>query len=151
MTRLSGSLVNFLPVDLELIDLLDDEKEAIRECAGFFEMLGRSVVWDEQWCGTLYVKGLPWLIGGYWAVAPGVFQVFMIPSVQALSQPIALARYVREWVAAIEKLGGHRLQTYSLPIPRIRRWMESLGFACEGTLRRYTKAGQDYEIWGKVK
>lgn len=146
MTRLEP----FKPEDLALIDMLPDERELAYEAAEFLEVLAGQEP-EGATCQTVWLHGKPWIIGGWWTAAPGVKQVFLLLSREAQAHPIWLVEHTRRWLQMVEALDCHRIQTYSLPTEKILDWMLRLGFACEGRLRRYTKAGQDYQIWSRVK
>lgn len=149
MTKHDIAIRRFRASDLDKIDLLADEWCEIKTSEGFLEFIASDQ--PGAFCGTAWEADTPIAIGGYWQAAPGVWQCFIAPSQYLVQHPTLLVRLTLAWVRRIEKLDGHRIQTYSLPMPRIRKWMGALGFACEGVLRRYTKTGQDYEIWSRVK
>jgi len=137
--------------DLKRIDLLDDERELILDHAEFFAALA-GLPEPRAYCGTTFIGDELFYIGAWYEEADGVCRVFVIPSANSLKRPKTLLKTVREWIAKIEQAGwAHRIQTLSLPIDRIDRWMEALGFLYEGTLRQYSKTGQDYKLWSRVK
>lgn len=154
MTELRAT--QFQPWHLAALNKLEDEKALIEAHADFFEFLAGEDG-DVQLCATMFddhwVIGQPLLIGGYYSPAPGVVQVFMLPSQDVIKRPKLLVKIARMWLAQIESHypAWHRIQTFSLPLVKINRWMQFIGFGYEGRLRRYTESGQDYNVWSRVK
>ncbi len=57
-------------------------------------------------------------------------------------------RWFLEQIASIIKV--HRVQTTSLADALHDRFMESLGFECEGVLRQFTDLKEDYKAWARL-
>lgn len=141
----------FRASDLDRVELLDDEKQLIYDHADFLEGLAQ-VKAERTFCGIGFIGDQPLFIGGYYEVAPGVCQVFIIPDKGIYERPLLFILKVRHWLRQVErKTWCHRIQTFSLPLKRIDEWMVALGFLYEGTLNRYTESGQDYKLWSRVK
>ncbi len=89
-------------------------------------------------------------IAGYVQKWEGVLEVYIVPSKHINKYALAFQRLVKEtldrWL-----IDNHRLQTASISNVDSDRWMESLGFKCEGILEQYTCLRQDYKQWAKVR
>lgn len=82
----------------------------------------------------------------------GVGEAFIFPSARAQRHAKTFQREVRKTMNQIfSALKLHRLQTYAAADEKTDRWMKALGFACEGTLSRYTRLRQDYRIWARLR
>ncbi|MDE2101823.1 MAG: hypothetical protein KGL39_31545 [Patescibacteria group bacterium] len=140
----------FSAADLNRLDLLEDEKHLAYHHADFLESLERD---DEKRkiCGIAFWNDLPLYIGGYFEISPGVAQVFFVLDKRSLEHPLVLVRSIARWRKWLESRPWcHRIETHSLPLDHIRRWMTKLGFVYEGKLNQYTGQG-DYELWSRYR
>lgn len=134
------------------MDLLPDESTVVLGERAFFT----SLVDGEQpssVCLTFCDNDRPIMFGGWWEPEPGLMRIFIVPGRDALRRPRALVHQAKWWIRHVEQnyYGLTRIETYCVPQAKINRWMEFLGFCCEGKLQRYTEAGQEYQVWSKVK
>lgn len=133
------------------MELLDDEKAAILKQRKFLVGLGMAPA-DHSWCGLMTRDGIPLFAGGWVEVAPGCVEVFVIPDKRMRRCPKEFHRLVRCVLRWIEGFDWCReIRTASLPIPRIDGWMKALKFRCKGNAKSYTKTGQKYKLWSRVK
>lgn len=137
---------------LEYLDLVDDEKALVFDQSDFLALMAQSQN-NRAYCGVACDSDdAPLFVGGWYETTPGVCQLFIILDKSIYRRRKAFVRAVLYWLNLIKETGWcHRIQTTSLPIERIDRFMEATGFIYEGVLRRYTEAGQDYKLWSTVK
>lgn len=148
------SFAPYRPEYLDVIDLLPDEAEIVREGADFLQELSRRPFdWRApHFCGAAFIDSALLYIGGYYTTEPGVVQVFIIPDKRALRHPIAFYRTVLLWRGIVEsRIGVSRMETFSLLTGRICKWMRRCGFTCEGETTRYTKSGGRFMLWSRSK
>lgn len=101
--------------------------------------------------GTLFRNGVAIGILGFYEMWPGVFEVWAFPSVHVERYPMLYLRTAKRYIALIETtFKPHRLQTTSIADDLHDRWMEFLGFHCEGNLEKYSVNQQDYRMWAKL-
>lgn len=142
----------YQPADLTKIALQDDEREHILSLSETLAMMGRQSDGDTCYLGTAYVAGEVFEIGGWLMIEPGVAEGFIIPSVTAIQRPKLLVETSRRWVQWLERtMWCHRIQTHTLPLKRMDRWMRALGFLYENQVKRYSETGQDYKLWSREK
>jgi hypothetical protein len=80
----------------------------------------------------------------------GVFEVWQIPSVFVRENAKEYARTLTGMLdRAVELTGARRLQTYSPSDALHDRWMEFIGFEYEGTLKAYSRFGDDFKMWAR--
>jgi hypothetical protein len=89
---------------------------------------------------------------GYLAVAPGLIEVFVVPSKNVSKYCFGFVRAVKRYLASLETVipEYRRMETRSLADPPTDRWMQALGFVCEGTHRKYAPDGSDYRTWARI-
>jgi hypothetical protein len=141
---------------LDEIQLLGDEDDVIKGNAQLLHDLAwkghvASFGGPRQYCGTALLDGRPFCIGGYIELAPGVAQIFLIPDKRIFEKPAAflwMAKTALKWMESQEWC--ERIQTPTLPVDRLERFLERMGFGCEAVLKRYT-SGRDYKLWARVK
>jgi hypothetical protein len=100
--------------------------------------------------GTHLIDGKILYLSGYWEQVPGNWEVVIIPSIHVPQYPVSTVKDIRLWLKFIrEQKQARRIQTWGEPNELIDRWLECLGFTCEGTMRQYSTDG-DKRIWAKV-
>lgn len=51
-----------------------------------------------------------------------------------------------------QALGVSRIQSFvKSDFDASKKWLKSLGYTYEGTLKKWSRKGEDYEIWARVK
>jgi hypothetical protein len=140
-------LTAYVPKDLEEIELRDHEQVNIKR-----QTLG--VILEETISVTMLntENGLVIAILGYQTMAPGLIEVFVIPSIYVPKYALSFVKTVKTYIKAIEKVipEFRRMETRSLANPDTDRWMKALGFELEGTHRKYAPDGSDYRTWARV-
>lgn len=150
MTRHRYYYRSFRKEDLRYMDLLD-EQDAARAAE---ELLADLTLKQgkRKSCVTIFYKGEPLFIAGYFESSPGVAQVFVIPDRRIFEYPKAFVRSVVRWRAWVESRPWcETLETLSIGAKLIDRWMEGIGFSCVEDRKGYTGAEQDYKLWRRVK
>jgi hypothetical protein len=144
----------FRPVralDLELMDLLDDEKDLILGQAKDIEALAKKES-DHKACIVCLHLDKPLFVAGCYETCPGTVRVFVIPDKRIFERPKAFVWAVLLWQRWLQSRPWcNRIETVSLPVKRIDRWMRALGYLCECRSSHYTVDGRDYNLWSKVK
>lgn len=110
-------------------------------------------------CDTLRSGGVQWIawadgvpvasFGGTQAW-PGVWSVWMWATDRWPDVALSVHRQIkRVLIPELLARGGHRGQCASLAThTEAHRWLESLGFQAEGTLRGFGRAGEDFIMYG---
>ena len=85
----------------------------------------------------------------------GVACVHIIPSIEAhkskrksFISAILRLKSELEDIARIHKL--RRIETLTIDDEKHNRWMEYLGFICDGTKQMYGLNGEDYNMWSRL-
>lgn len=149
--KLHNEIRGFNRADFSLMNLLDDESEQVHEGIDLMEEWAKGKG-GREYCGIFFHKDKPLFAGGWFERSPGILQVFLIPDREALVQRRVFYRFVCRIIEIVQsKYGAERLQTFSLPIPRIERWMRAIGFRCEGGTKSYNGQGLEYQLWSREK
>lgn len=82
----------------------------------------------------------------------GVLEVWATPTIYIEKHPLSFCRRMKRYLLQIEgTYNAVRVQTSAVSTEEYDRWMQWLGFECEGILRNYTGTGTDYKMWSRVK
>jgi len=80
----------------------------------------------------------------------GVLEAWQIPSVYVRQYLKGYCRTIKGLLdGAAERENVWRIQTFSPADALHDRWMEFIGFEQEGTLKQYSRLGQDFRIWAR--
>lgn len=101
---------------------------------------------------TLLVNDNPVLCGGIFVMCDGVGEVWTVTSKAVEKYPLSFHKTV---VYTIEKFREfyklHRIQATCLKEHNVsRKWLEHLGFKCEGLLEKYDMEKRDYYMFARV-
>lgn len=133
---------------LEIMEIRNLEKESIMQNSKILE--GLQIHSGKMDAITLIHEGRIIACMGFMEILPGIADVWLIPSIYVPKVPKLFLREVRQYLdAVIEALGFHRLQTVGRTDAYHTRWMEYLGFTCEGTMKNYHQK-QDYYMWART-
>lgn len=165
MSRLSNN-VKVKPFNMEdfmTMRLLEDERDLALSHAKLLVALAVNVeqrVYSDPIeilcknengaCGIVFVNDKPLFIGGYVLQNGDCYEIFVFPDKNVFRHPRLFHRLVRsvcQWLLAREHT--RTLQTASLVVPRIEKWMKALGFV--QSTRSYTKNGRFYRLWSRSK
>ncbi len=95
--------------------------------------------------------GYPVAMGGAFPMWPGVAQTWLAASPRLPAFTRELMRACRELHRGVAAQGAHRFQTYVGPgYATGRRFLEHLGYECEGTVRAITRDRQDLDLMAKI-
>ena len=87
---------------------------------------------------------------GFVETFPGIADVWLIPSIHIRKIPKMFLIEIKQYLNAImQALNFHRLQTVGRTDVFHVKWMEYIGFKCEGTLKNFYK-NQDYLLWART-
>jgi len=145
-------VVQFSPHHLEVMDV----REIDAALFGFFktdEAYARidGLAKVSVQAATFLYDGRVLFVAGFVRLWPGVFEVWMLPSVYIKTAPRSFARLIRRYVDRIgEDFKAHRIQTTSFPDEFHERWMKFLGFSAEGVLQNYTQDKRSMVQYGRV-
>lgn len=100
-------------------------------------------------------EGKPIAIMSAMIIHKGVACVHIVPSVEAhtskrksfISAIIAL-RSVFENLA--REYGVWRVETLTIDDDKHNRWMQHMGFVCDGTKQKYGLNGEDFNMWSRL-
>lgn len=97
-----------------------------------------------------HVRGVPVAILGYHHLRPGVGVAFAFATDAFPRAALSLTRYaLRVMRPMLRAQGYHRLECQSrYGHDAAHRWLEMMGFRCEGVLRKYGSDGSDYLQFG---
>jgi len=97
---------------------------------------------------TMIVDDKILAIVGYWQKWEGVFEVYVYPSIHVKDYPVFYVRRIRRYLKQIaQTFRMRRQQTISLADDETDKWMKAVGFECEGTLKAFTRGGEDCRMW----
>lgn len=151
MKHLRMSVKPFERSDLKQMVLLEDEQGEVLSAVDLLESLTKSGS-ERAFAGVVKWDDVPLVMGGWCEVAPGTVQLFIAPDMNYRLFKKAFHRAIKIFLRYVMRFDWcERVQTFSLPTPRIDAWMQALGFHCEGTVNSYTKAGAQYKLWSRSK
>ncbi len=134
--------------DLDDIELLE-ERDIIFQHREELHAMGESVT-DDEFCGIASFEGRPILIGGWIREDAHTLRVFIMPTKNIFEQPRRFTCFILRWLAHMQALPGvERIITLSRCNDRIDRWMKTVGFVYEETLKQYAD-GHDYRLWSRT-
>lgn len=133
--------IDYHPTHLELIEMRDEEREAI-DLREFLRSTGPATA-------TLVHDFKVIAIIGVYDIWEGVAEVFVLPSIYVQTCPMQFFYQVRRVLKQIcrDTTLLHRVQTRSLDDEPTNRWMRLLGFESEGVLKAFTPQKRDYRMW----
>ena len=80
----------------------------------------------------------------------GVYEVWQMPSTHIKEGKIEYVKTMRELMLKTAKeLKAHRFQSCCPADELHDRWMECMGFECEGLLKEYSRFKEDFKIWAR--
>lgn len=142
-------IVPFRVEHLELMDLRECERQMVEASPEKYAAL--ATVGDG---GTMVYEGTVLAAFGFLRLWPGVYEVWLLPSVHIARYPSIFLRTVRGYVDRMfETHNLRRLQSPALADRLHDKWMLHLGFVNEtpGGMPGYGEVGQNYNLWGRTK
>lgn len=96
--------------------------------------------------------GRPVAMGGGVLLWPGVAQTWLVASDELPRHAVSLVRAAHLMHAELAAAGVHRFQTYCLRgYETGRRFLERLGYRCEGTSIALGKRREDFDIMARLE
>ncbi len=134
---------------LELMDLRSFEREMVDASPEKYEALatlgdGAVVVYE----GTILAAF------GFLRLWPGVYEVWVLPTIHVSRYPAIFLRTVRSTLDGMFKTHNlRRLQSPAIADRLHDKWMRHLGFVNEtpNGMPGYGEVGQSYNLWGRTK
>lgn len=139
-----------IPFNREHLHLLDARKYEREHLIPYLTDAYLTAVERIPHCYSLVADGRIVTCIGCIPLWDGVWQVWQIPSVYVKD-------YVRDYCHTVRGILDNaaelerawRVQT-TAPADRLHdRWMEFLGFECEGVLKEYSRIRQDHKMWAR--
>lgn len=141
-------LIGFKKEYLELADVREYEKDLLSNPDSLEMLEARANMGDSY---TLMHDGRVLAFAGLFFIHEGVAEVWIIPTGYMYKFPRVFARNMRDLFQQYIDTGRiHRFQTLCQDDAMISRWMEWLGFECEGVLRQYSQDKKDYRQYARV-
>lgn len=134
-----NKIVPFKMAHLDIIEIREHEQQIL-------DLNKLNIIADMGNCFTFICDGRIITVYGFYFDMPGVLQVFLIPSIYVKQYAKTFLKYIKSTIQIPKVLEAHRVQTISRANEETDRWMEYLGFVCEGTLINYIM-GEDYRMW----
>lgn len=144
--------MNVIPFEkdhLTKITLRDVEKNILKSPNGFMPKVIAASSFGTS--GTFLFNKEILCCAGYISLWSGVADFWILPSTLVAKYPIQFSKAMKAYfdnVANSENL--HRAQTVSIDDELHCRWLEWLGFECEGVLKQYSMDKKNYKMWGKI-
>lgn len=139
-------MIKYVPFKKEHLDLIDlrEHESVLFQNPHFAECLEGSLAY------TACYNGRVMCAYGIIPYVKGIGEIWLLPSVYLGKEAIKLGRRAKLWLEDTRQdLGLHRMETLCLNDELHTRWMEFLGFECEGVKRKYWD-GKDYKMWGRI-
>jgi hypothetical protein len=99
---------------------------------------------------TVMCGGLPVTVVGLAMIRPDVYEVFVIPTKNPPTKPIAYVKQMRSWLRwIVDTYKPARIQTAVLPDVYESKWITTLGFTQETAVPmvNYGGFGHNYHMW----
>lgn len=142
--------IPFKKEHIELVDIRDRENNIVQSNPNLEQRLAALEQFHSAM--TLVYKGVVLGIVGYIPIAPGICEVWLIPSRYVNKYSLAFARLLRYYRDEVmPKFLWHRLQLVAPDDELHRRWAEFLGFEREGILRQWGYDKTDHVMWSIVR
>jgi hypothetical protein len=146
MNKPYAKIVPFKIEHLDLMELRDEEARLVALDPSKYAALA-----ELGWGGTMMFDGRILGALGYFEMWPGVFEVWVIPTVYVPQYARVFLRTVRGYLDRMEETHPvHRFQSPALADPMHDHWMKHCGFVEEGVMPKYSAFKQDFKMWGRV-
>jgi len=100
---------------------------------------------------TLFIDGRVVAVYGFVERFPGVIVVFVVPSVYVSKYPVIVFRHTCRMLNNLEETIRplHRIETMAFASADIDKWMERLGFVCEGVHKNWSRDKDTFKTWAR--
>lgn len=143
-------ILTFHPKHLEVAEIREHEMGVLKGITDSYKRLELLQKQSNE-SFTLFKDGR--IIGccGFIMTMPGVAEIWMIPTVYVKTAKVSFIKSVRLLIEVLAKgYKVHRAQTHCSIDDLHDRWMKSLGFQCEGVLRKFTHLKEDQKLWSRI-
>lgn len=147
---LGGTLVPFHGAHLDLLAWREFDDAYTRKLPTFTEQV--EAFCEASMAVTVVADGRILACGGVLPVGSGIGYTWMFGSVYLREHSLWFVKELHNWLAVTaQTLGLHRLQTVChVDDAQGIKWVESLGFVAEGTLRMYDALKGDYIMYARL-
>lgn len=140
-------MAKIIPFKVEHLEAMDMREHEAALCSDIERL--RTIQMGSVAC-TGIVDGRIVCCGGVMPFLAGNSSIWLIPSIYIQENVMVFMRELNKWLMQVRAdLVLNRMETDCIDDELHNRWMESLGFTCEGTKRKYY-LGKDYNVWGRI-
>ena len=142
-------LCSATPEDFDCLDLRDQEKKSLAcDPNGITKV--KDLITQSRTLSMVHEKKLLAILG-FISLVPGVYRVWIFPSIHVSDYAALYLRTVKKLVLGMTtELHGHRFETLAIDDKLHDDWMTFLGFHKEGKLEKYTADMVDYNQWSII-
>lgn len=143
-------LLEFKTEHLECMDIREIERNSIFSDPNISGRL--SVLASEGFAYTLLEDGRIIACGGICPIMPGVATAWIIPSEWVPQYSKTFVKVVKAQIdKMMEDMNLHRVETTCVDDELHSKWMEHIGFECEGVKKWYDSNKNNYKIFAKLR
>jgi hypothetical protein len=141
-------IIQFQPGHVHLLDRSDSDCAWLGDPASVFSAQAAA---GSAW--TLLIDKRVAVVGGVARLWPGLGEGWLLASPMARTKPVALTKGAMRGIAfTMQSLQLNRVQAHVKTSDiRAMKWAVALGFVREGTLRKYSPDGADYDVFAIVR
>lgn len=144
-----ATIIPFKVEHVEVMDVREYELQTTFQLPNI--QTGLKIFEQSKTAGTIFYDGRVIAIMGLQELWPGVCELWVLPSKYLREYAIPFSRSIKKAINSGILCAYHRVQIQALDDDLHNRWLKFLGFEKEGTLRKYDKFGNNYNMWSRVK
>lgn len=146
---ISSRVIPYEKEHLPFLDLKDDGHFASIVTGDIKDRLN-LLAYTGNGCTIIYEEALLGVMG-FVELWRGVYEFWTMPCTHVDEHPIPYAKTVIKYLRrTMEDLPGHRFQIVAEADMRHNRWLKFLKFKHEGTFRKFSDKGSDFNMWARV-
>lgn len=143
-------VVAFHPRHLEVMEIRELESAGALQLKDAYARIEKVAAASVQ-AGTFLLGGRILFCAGFQELWPGVFEMWMIPSVHLPGNVMRFGRTIRHYVDRVMiDFNAHRLQATTHDDPFHERWMEFLGFHREARMYKFTNDKKNMLLYART-
>lgn len=143
-------IVAFHPRHLEVAVVREYEEAFLKRLEGAYDKI-EALAKRSVEAVTLLHDGRIITCCGFLMLMPGVCELWQIPSIYAQQSPLLFSKAMKLFVEIIaQNFNVRRMQTTAPADELHDRWLEFLGFECDGILRHYSGENQHHKMWSRL-
>ena len=144
--------IKVVPFHVEHVKLMDVRQH---ELQGIFKSkdidIRLEALQQLSTAGTIIYDGRILGVMGYVEMWRGTCEVYVLPSEYIKEYGLVFARIIKSNLKMLREVQKfHRIQVTAVDDDKHKRWLEWLGFKCEGVLKKYSINQQDYKMWAII-